>query len=280
MKSLLTPRELSDVMGVSESSVRRWVDAGHIPMKRTAGGHRRIALEDALRYLRETQANLSNPQILGLESFDDPADETQGLYKALLSGEALAVRSRMMGLYLSGVGVSRIFDGAVKVALQKLIENGKDARGKLVYLRGVEMLAEAVNQIRLLLQPAGGAPLAAGGSPSGDTVGLPSMLWAATLASAGFRERNLGADIPVEPLADYAIGNKVKLVWLTINAAPNPTKLSREIDKLCGRLDESKIPLVLGGKVVKDYVVSGRKNVQVVHSHAELGALARGMLFV
>ena len=53
MKPLLSPRELAQAIGVSESSLKRWADAGQIRVARTAGGHRRISIADAVRFIRE-----------------------------------------------------------------------------------------------------------------------------------------------------------------------------------------------------------------------------------
>ncbi len=47
----LTLHEASDLLGVAPSTVRRWADAGRIPIRRTEGGHRRFeaAAVQALR---------------------------------------------------------------------------------------------------------------------------------------------------------------------------------------------------------------------------------------
>src|SRR3954447_19614353 len=66
-KTLLTPKELAEVIGASESSLRRWVDAGSIRMSRTAGGHRRIPVAEASGFIRESGATVVRPELLGLE---------------------------------------------------------------------------------------------------------------------------------------------------------------------------------------------------------------------
>lgn len=50
----LTLRAASELLGVSESTVRRWADAGDVRSYRTGGGHRRI-LEEDLRRLVSNQ---------------------------------------------------------------------------------------------------------------------------------------------------------------------------------------------------------------------------------
>ena len=42
----MSPVRAAALIGVSESTLKRWVDAGHIRAEKTAGGHRRIAATD------------------------------------------------------------------------------------------------------------------------------------------------------------------------------------------------------------------------------------------
>src|SRR5215212_9020036 len=42
----LTLQDASEMLGVATSTLRRWGDAGRVPMKRTLGGHRRFARAD------------------------------------------------------------------------------------------------------------------------------------------------------------------------------------------------------------------------------------------
>ena len=42
----------SDLLGVSESTVRRWADGGEIKSYRTGGGHRRLLRSDVEEFLR------------------------------------------------------------------------------------------------------------------------------------------------------------------------------------------------------------------------------------
>ena len=66
MKQTLSPRELARALGVSESSLKRWADDGKIRFSRTVGGHRRIAVSDALQFARDAKLPLVRPDVLGL----------------------------------------------------------------------------------------------------------------------------------------------------------------------------------------------------------------------
>jgi excisionase family DNA binding protein len=47
--SWLSLQEASELLGVAASTLRRWGDAGRVPMRRTLGGHRRFARDDIRR---------------------------------------------------------------------------------------------------------------------------------------------------------------------------------------------------------------------------------------
>ncbi|MED5508142.1 MAG: DNA-binding protein, partial [Planctomycetota bacterium] len=53
-------------IGMSESSLKRWVDRGLLESTRTAGGHRRIRVKEAVRFIRDRQLVVSAPEKLGL----------------------------------------------------------------------------------------------------------------------------------------------------------------------------------------------------------------------
>jgi excisionase family DNA binding protein len=48
----LTLQDASTMLGVATSTLRRWGDAGRVPMKRTLGGHRRFARHEIARLAR------------------------------------------------------------------------------------------------------------------------------------------------------------------------------------------------------------------------------------
>src|SRR5687767_8379064 len=92
MEKLLTTREVAEAIGASESSLRRWTNSGSIRTSRTVGGHRRIPLSEAIRFIRETHATVVRPQVLGLPDLnprvgaEDPSPEER-IYQALVDGD-------------------------------------------------------------------------------------------------------------------------------------------------------------------------------------------------
>lgn len=66
MTRTISTSELAKALGISDSSVRRLVDSGELEIHRTQGGHRRIPIPEAIRYVRQTQSPVAVPELLGL----------------------------------------------------------------------------------------------------------------------------------------------------------------------------------------------------------------------
>ena len=285
MKSLLTPKELAEAIGASESSLRRWVDGGDIRMSRTAGGHRRIPLAEAVRFVRAIGATVIRPDILGLGSI--AATTPQGLelsdderlYETLRAGEGDVARRLIVSWYLAGRGLAELFDGPVRSALHRLGELWKhDDRGILIEHRATAICAEAITTLRGLLPSAAeSAPLALGGAPEGDPYQIPSMMAAAVLADVGYRETNFGANTPVEGLAREAVERGARMVWLSVSTSPDPRVLVAGTRKLAEILSPHHITLAVGGRHGVECAPSGLANVRVVGSMGELATFARDL---
>src|SRR5215218_1767754 len=177
--SFLSPWDLAKAVGVSESSVKRWIDGGRIRAHRTAGGHRRVALGEAIRFVREAGLPLVRPDLLGLSDLQASgagalADERPAQLLTLLrDGSAAAARGLLVSWYLEGACIAELSDGPLRSSLEALGElwqHGEE--GIVVEHRATEIWLQAVHQLRLLLPAAGeGAPLAVGGSPGIDLCG-------------------------------------------------------------------------------------------------------------
>ena len=255
-KSLLTPKELGEALGASESSIRRWVDSGDIRIARTAGGHRRIPLTEAIRFIRQIGAPVVRPELLGLGklpfigAIGEALSDAERLFESLRSGDGDTIRDFLISRYLNGQAVSSLFDGPLLAAIRRVGNLWQhDERGILIEHRATEICIEAVGMLRRLLPPVeNGSPLALGGAPQGDPYQLPSMMVGAVLFESGFRDVNFGANTPVELLGKEAIDRGARLVWLSISSPCEPRPLKASLKKLIADLAKHKINLLVGGR--------------------------------
>lgn len=286
MKPTLSPKEVAQAIGVSESSVKRWVDEHTIAAGRTTGGHRRIALTEAIRFVRASGIAVQRPDILGLTDFsaassDDAARQSPGktFLEAALAGRAPEARGMILSLYMAGHSAAEIWDHTIAPALRHVGELWQhQLSGIYIEHRATDICHQALHQLRAM-QPAppSAAPVAVGGAPAGDCYSLPTLMAATVVAAAGFRDFNLGPETPVETLAQAAQEYNAKLVWLAVSAARSIEVIQDETDQLCKSLARFGAQMVLGGRALPPDLVLRHPNSRVARTMAELEAFAQGL---
>jgi len=284
LKAFLTPRDLADALGVSESSLKRWADDGVIRVSRTAGGHRRIALADAIRFARDSGLHIEHPEALGLEEIlpgqgASEASTSEALFAAFLRDDWRVARGLIVGAYIAGQAVASICDGPLREALSRageLWQHGSD--GIVVEHRAVDTCLQALSFIRSLIPAApSDAPVALGAALSGDPYVLPSLSAAVVLAEAGYRDVNLGPTTPTAALASAVDRYAPWLVWRTVSVPTDHETLRRDLAGVLERLAPQG-RVVLGGRGVPSGVFTLSDRVHHLGSMGELAGFARGLL--
>ena len=169
MEKTLSPKQVAAALGASESSLKRWTDTGQLEAVRTPGGHRRIAVREAVRFARESEFQIVRPEVLGLpeltrspqhtrqRSLDDQLGQT--LYDCLQRGDGPGARALIIQSYLDGHSVAAICDGPLRYALDRLGELWHhNQTGVFIEHRATDLVIQALNQLRPLLGPAPAEP--------------------------------------------------------------------------------------------------------------------------
>lgn len=281
----LSPRDLGCALGVSESSVKRWVDDGVLAARRTAGGHRRIAVPEAVRFVRQSGALVARPDLIveaGMASAVAPFDTAASarvadqLFALLNDNDAAAARALLLALYVSGWPAAAICDGPIRIAMERigtLWEHG--GGGIAIEHLATDTCLRALAEIRALLGPPPvDAPDAIGGAPEGDPYILPSMAAATVLADLGYRVHNLGPNVPTAVLEQAALRYRPLVVWLAISVAGDPARLGPAMGALAARLASHGATLIVGGRGAPSPPPT--TGLLRIHAMAELAAFAQG----
>lgn len=279
----MSPRDLARAIGSSESSLKRWADEGRIRVHRTAGGHRRITLDEAVRFIRESGVPLVDSSALGIGDLGSMLDAgtaaSENLHDVLLRGDEAAARAAIIWSYLRGEPLAEYFDTTVSEALRRLGELwANDSHGVFLEHRATEICVHALHQVRALLPSDCAGPAAVGGGISGDPYVLPSLMAAMVLQIEGYASVNLGPDCPAQSLLHAATEHHARLVWMSVTSSEvDPAHVAAEIAALgagCHRIDAS---LALGGRR-RDLLAGVDPALAFTgHSMRELVAFARGL---
>ena len=136
----LNSKEVSGILGINISTLKRWTDSGKLGCEKTAGGHRKFTMQHIRDYYK-TYSDSSKSDFLSLES--KKHKKIYGLinqqdYKQLaidlsiasLKAEDSTVNTIINGLYMNGTPVADLFDFVVDVAgniVEDQLKNNKIA---------------------------------------------------------------------------------------------------------------------------------------------------------
>jgi len=293
MKTSLSPKDLASAVGVSESSLKRWADDGRLRVTRTAGGHRRIPIQEAVRFAREAQMPILRPDILGLPELAAARDLKRSqtteasLHEKLSAGDVLGAQAILIDLYLSGQSIASICDGPIRSAMTRIGERWQHGQeGIFIEHRATDICLQALSVLRSLITrpPEPGTlnpeddtrPVALGGAPSGDPYLIPSLMCACVLGDLGFRCVNVGPDTPSDVLLKAVEAHAPRLVWLACSAeAARPA--DKALIELNRRIKARHATLVIGGRMIENHRATGPDAPVFCQTMSELEKYARGL---
>ena len=267
----VSPRDLARAIGMSESSLKRWADQGILEVSRTAGGHRRIQVKEAIRFVRARKLALAVPSALGLsgrlsevnqgvEPSGSDAFVSRGvspeiapLIRLLESGDGESAELLLIGKYLSGMSIAQIGDQLIRPSLEYLGHGPHGAEEILKEHRATQVCLQSIGQMRAMSRAENPGFRAVGGGSAGDSYMLPSLLVAAIIEESGGRAVNLGANTPISALRCEAFSSNANhghadLIWLSVS---EPISDSDELNGLSQLIDDcvhNKMHLMLGGR--------------------------------
>ncbi len=285
MITTLSPKELAEAIGASESSLKRWVDSGKLTASRTAGGHRRIALTEAIRFIRAAELHVVRPDRLGLPQAPhvdaaDPTDSAERLFVALNAGDAPTAEAMLLNAFLDGQTVVSIFDGAVRLAMERLGELWQHREdGIFIEHRATDIMVHILNRLRSLLAAPGlDATPAVGGALSGDPYIMPTLMASLALTDAGWRAVNIGPNSPTATLVQAATHYHARLIWVSISSESPARRQHDDLHQLVARLPDRDMMVAVGGRFADRSVTTLSDRIVTVQSMAELVGFARGLI--
>ncbi len=276
----LSPKDLAQIIGVSESSLKRWIDDGRIPAARTSGGHRRVNVDDAIRFIRGNGYPIRDPRPLGLTVM--PPDERpfdQRLYDQLFHGRAIAVRSMLFNAWMGGTSIADLADGPVRAALTRIGELwAHDEHGIAIEHQATDAIIQALASLRTAMgEPTADAPLAIGAAPMRDPYLVPSQLAALALQELGWRVANLGPETPLDAVRSAVQRLQPRLLLISVSTQEALPGLRIQLHKLADEMARLNVNVLVGGRVSTELNLERRPNLLSVRSMTEATAFARGL---
>ena len=226
--AVFTPKQVAQALGVSESSVKRWVDSGRLPAAKTAGGHRKVPLPSVAAFVRESGHPLSQPEVLGMVASSrgaSLAESRDELFEGLINGRESACRELVVGFYQRGESFADLGDHLIGPVFRR-IGDGWEAGSVQVHQerRSCEVMMAILHELRRWLPtPPDAAPLAMVATPHQDFSEVPARLIELLLLAEGWRVVVAGSGLPLDQIRDAAKTLHPRLLCLSATHLADPT---------------------------------------------------------
>jgi MerR family transcriptional regulator, light-induced transcriptional regulator len=284
MSSLLSPKQVATAIGASESSLKRWCDQGLLATVKTAGGHRRISIQEALRFVREQNHTVVEPHLLSLTSTNDRKSRrieecADRLTESLLSGCEPASRALVLDLFVAGHPVSQIFDEVVAPAFRVIGVRWECHKAEVYQEReACQIAVRILNDLRSKQVPTNSGRLAIGATVEGDQYSLPTTMAEIVLRSVGWDARLLGLSIPLSSMEAAVKAMKPGLLWLSVSHIPDKAEFIAGFNRLFAVSAKSKVAVVVGGRALTTEIRTQLRYSAFCDTMGHLEAFARTVL--
>jgi excisionase family DNA binding protein len=253
---LLRTRQVAEALGVSPSTVKRWVDLGILRASRTVGKHRLIASSETLRFAK--QRGMLHAGLEGVEAAAGPAGSIDGLRealeRALCEGRAIEATALIRSFYESGQGATALGDLLIGPVMEQVGHGWMIGRIDVYqeHLATQIVAASLHDLIARAPRPSDKprVPLALGAAAEGDMSSLPVLLGELVLRELGWRVHNLGPHLPLRSLANAVGDQRPGLVFLTVNHMTDIPQFLREYRSFYEVAAANRAAVILGGRAI------------------------------
>lgn len=272
--------EAARALGVSISTIKRWVDSGVLPAHKTAGGHRKLLQAEVLALARQSElpradlGRLTMPTGNGLD-----LDVLQpGFLAALLEGDTAGARSILQRAYQASVSIETLADHLISPVMAHI---GHEWERQAIDIwqehRATQTCAQALYELKTPLESRAerNRPVALGAAPEGDPYLLSTLLAQMVLLDAGWQAINLGPNTPIASLLEAAHKIKPRLIWLSVSYLADAKRFLGEYREFFRAIEPTGAAVALGGQGLIEEVRSAIPYTTYGDGLSHLAALAR-----
>ncbi len=252
--------QVARALGLSVSTVKRWVDDEVLPALKTAGGHRKLLLADVLELARRgdlPHADLSYLTGKGAGRRKRvphaPGDFADRLHRCLRAGDAEQARALIYGAFRQGISIEELADQGVGPAMERIGREWEKGRiDVMAEHRASQICAAVLYELKALLEKRAPAkrPRAIGGAPPNDFSVLPTLLAQMVLLDAGWDAINLGPNTPFSSLAKAVEELRPRLVWLSVCHLEDKEGFVSGYREFYQQAEKAGVAVAIGGRAL------------------------------
>lgn len=249
---------------VSEATIKRWADAGHLQTQKTIGGHRRFTLAEVLRF--ESAQGLGAPSLethAPLKTSETTATRTHAreqFFAAIVNGHEAEAAAILLKLHLERMPPVRILEEVVTPSLYRIgdlwhgdeLSVADEHLATRTAIRAIETLRTSLRATVM------DGPVAICCAVEDELHDVATLCVQVLLESAGWSVRNLGANTPFFALGEAIKRHRPRLVCISSTTNIALSRYAREYAQFQAVAHEHGARIALGGAGFEDETIQQR----------------------
>jgi excisionase family DNA binding protein len=264
----LTTQQLARLWQVSEATIKRWADAGHLRPGKTLGGHRRFALQEVARFQRERgltasveASKMTRARALkGALKTTDEREAGERFFEALAEGAEDVATNILLKLYLDKIPLAKILDQTLAGAMHRVGEQWHGGQMSVAdehlasrtVIRSLEALGQLLKPERTRKRTAICCAV------EEELHDIPVLCVQILLESEGWIVRNFGANTPLFALAITIEKHCPQLVCLSSSVNHALDRNVRDYPQVLAAAEACGARMALGGEGFRETDVRQR----------------------
>jgi excisionase family DNA binding protein len=256
--SYLSTEQAAEALGVSVSTLKRWVDAGVLPAVRTVGGHRKLLRAEVLVLARQGEVPRGDLAPLSAVSLRGKSPDlellTSDLLDSLVRGRGSEVTAIIRRAFRSGVAIETLADRVIAPVMASVGHDWETARIDVWQEhRGTQIFAAALYDLKddLEARAERNRPVAVGGAAEGDPYVLPTLLAELVLVDAGWEAVQLGPNTPLASLSKAVKTLRPRLAWLSVSHLADAASFVAAYRDFYRTAERGGVAVAIGGRALE-----------------------------
>ncbi len=277
MNVTLSSKQVAEILGVNESSVKRWADNGMLTCHKTPGGHRKFMKKDILFFGSKYSYEV-NPSLLKI------SDETENrnnpdirninnmLYKKLFVSSEDELLDFLYSIILSGLSITDLYDSVISKTMLKIGEQWMNNELSIEHEHiATNKIVKTLIRLHTKITPKSYNGLTAlCCSLDNEYHELPVLSVSNVLSYYGWKVVYPGVNMPVKSIQSSINEFKPDIVCISATIIKEKNKFINDIKKIYSTSSQNKSKLIIGGSAVIGINDNIIKSDAIVSSISEL----------
>lgn len=256
---------------VSESTIKRWSDAGMLKCRKTVGGHRKFDLDDVFEFqnrsgLISKKASAGRAQSEANNDLDtlvaghDFAELSRLYRESAIAGRHTVTSKMLSRAYSRGLSLATISEEIIKPALHEIGDMWRAGKVR-VFEEHLATFAttQAINELHsITIRKPRSDKLALVGCSDGELHQIAATLVRSLLEAEGWSVIYLGPLTPLFSFADTIGKLKPELVCVSATMADDLERAARDYETLRRAASKHGAKIIMGGLALEDERVRAR----------------------